>query len=97
MESNAYQVKLLDGVRTSDVFNIRHLIPYYEAEHEGTPIQGRISPRKQYDFLLDQLGQTPVRKEKWKSSATCLVPFHFSFYNFFAMFQFYPHCLIGFI
>ena len=48
---NAYQVKLLDGVQTSDVFDIRHLIPYYEAEHEGTPIQGRISPTRENDSV----------------------------------------------
>jgi hypothetical protein len=41
---NVYQVKLPDGVRTSDVFNVRHLIPYYEDEQEESPIQGRISP-----------------------------------------------------
>jgi hypothetical protein len=46
INSNAYQVKLPDGVRTSDVFNIRHLIRYYEAEQEDTSIQGRISPTR---------------------------------------------------
>jgi hypothetical protein len=41
---NVYQVKLPDGVWTSNVFNIRHLIPYYEVEQEESPIQGQMFP-----------------------------------------------------
>jgi hypothetical protein len=46
INSNVYQVKLPDDVRTSDVFNVRNLIPYYEVMQEESPIQGRISPTK---------------------------------------------------
>lgn len=32
VNDNAYQLKLPDDVYTSDVFNVKHLIPYYEEE-----------------------------------------------------------------
>jgi len=35
INDNAYQLNLPDDVYTSDVFNVKHLIPYYEEEQFG--------------------------------------------------------------
>jgi len=35
INDNVYQLKLLNDVYTSDVFNVKHLIPYYEEEQSS--------------------------------------------------------------
>jgi len=35
INDNAYQLKLPNDIYTSDVFNVKHIIPYYEEEQSG--------------------------------------------------------------
>ncbi|KAK1414879.1 hypothetical protein QVD17_30640 [Tagetes erecta] len=45
INSNAYRLKLPSNIRCSDVFNVKHLLPYYEdsSDDEVGQIRGRIS------------------------------------------------------
>ena len=33
INENAYQLRLPDHIHTTDVFNVKHLIPYHENKH----------------------------------------------------------------